>query len=123
MSKKHQQIMSKYNFKFLDFDKPKKLRLTKDHNEMYQSDCGVAGTYISNMSKEDECRFKCKYVGGKKMPRVEIRRRYGGCNVVIIVYADKMKISLNGSLYLSFSDWKDIEIIVVEAMIYLEEMK
>lgn len=48
----------------LDFNKPKKVRSTASHNEMFSSDSGVAGTYVANMSEEDKNRWKGKYVNG-----------------------------------------------------------
>jgi hypothetical protein len=69
----------------LSFDKPKKARSTEEHNKMFSSDCGVAGTYVPNMSKEDELKWKAKHIKGDE-ERVEIRKEFGGANLVIIVY-------------------------------------
>ena len=64
----------------LSFKKPKKTLSTEEHNENYSSDCGIAGTYVSNMSKEDKQRFKAKHIKGAD-ERVEIRVQTGGVNV------------------------------------------
>jgi hypothetical protein len=69
----------------LSFEKPKKVRSTEEHNKMYSSDCGVAGTFVPNMSKEDELKWKAKHIKGDD-ERVEIRKTLGGSNVLIIVY-------------------------------------
>ena len=69
----------------LDFEKPKKIRSTEEHNKKYSSDSGVAGTFVPNMSKEDELKWKAKHIQGDN-ERVEIRKTLGGSNVLIIVY-------------------------------------
>jgi hypothetical protein len=33
----------------LSFEKPKKLRSTEEHNEMYVADCDVPGVYVPNI--------------------------------------------------------------------------
>lgn len=69
----------------LSFDKPKKLRSTEKHNAMYSSDCGVPGTFVPNMSKEDRLKWKAKHIKGDD-ERIEIRKDLGGANVLIVVY-------------------------------------
>ena len=71
----------------LNFNKPKKVRSTKEHNDNHMSDSGVAGTYVPNMSKEDNKRFKAKYISGSD-ERVEIRVARRGVYIVIKVYKD-----------------------------------
>ena len=68
----------------LDFDKPKKVRSTKEHNEIYQSDSGVAGTYMPNMSEEDNKKWKAKRINGDD-ERVEIRKNFDS-QLLVIVY-------------------------------------
>ena len=48
----------------LSFETPKKLRSAEKHNEMYQSNAGVNGTYVPNMSKEDMNLWKAKHIKG-----------------------------------------------------------
>ena len=48
----------------LSFDKTKKVRSTEEHNKMHMSDSGVDGTYVPNMSKEDNERWKGKLIKG-----------------------------------------------------------
>lgn len=69
----------------LDFEKPKKVRSTEEHNDLFSSDSGVAGTFIPNMSKEDRYKWKAKHITGND-ERVEIRKTLGGSQVLIIVY-------------------------------------
>ncbi len=71
----------------LDFDKPKKVRTTEDHNNLFSSDSGVAGTFVPNMSKEDMKKWKAKHIGGDD-ERIEIRKTLGGSQVLIVVYKD-----------------------------------
>jgi hypothetical protein len=69
----------------LSFDKPKKIRSTKKHNEKFLSDSGIAGTYVPNMSKEDELKWKAKHIGGED-ERIEIRKTLNGVQLLIVVY-------------------------------------
>ena len=71
----------------LNFEKPKKVRSTEEHNNLFSSDCGVAGTFVPNMSKEDELKWKAKHIGGDD-ERIEIRKTLGGAQVLIIVYKE-----------------------------------
>ncbi len=57
----------------LCWDKPEKVRSTKEHNDMFVSDGAPPGTYVPNMSDEDKLKWKAKKIGGKD-PRVEIRK-------------------------------------------------
>jgi len=69
----------------LSFETPKKLRTAEKHNEMHQSDSGIAGTYVPNMSKEDMNLWKAKHIKGDD-ERVEIRKTLGGAQLLIVVY-------------------------------------
>jgi hypothetical protein len=71
----------------LSFEKPKKARSTEEHNELFSSDCGVAGTFVPNMSKEDQKKWKAKHISGKD-ERIEIRKTLGGAQVLIVVYKE-----------------------------------
>jgi len=68
----------------LSFDKPKKVRPTKEHNDMFTSDSGVAGTYVPNMSDTDRERWKGKYITGEN-ERIEIRKTMHGTQLLIVV--------------------------------------
>ena len=46
----------------LCWDKPKRARATKDHNEMHQADGAPPGTYVPNMSEADRLKWKAKKV-------------------------------------------------------------
>ena len=74
----------------LDFEKPKKVRSTEEHNDLFSSDLfssdsGVAGTFVPNMSEEDRYKWKAKHITGND-ERVEIRKTLGGSQVLIMVY-------------------------------------
>jgi hypothetical protein len=68
----------------LDFEKPKKIRSTEEHNEMHSSDSGVAGTFVPNMSEEDKNKWKGKHIKGDD-ERVEIRKNLDS-QLLVIVY-------------------------------------
>ena len=84
----------------LSFEKPKRLRKTSEHNKMYSSDSGIPGTYVPNMSKEDEKKFKAKHIRGDH-ERIEIRVTLGGANVNIFVFKNKY--------FPDFPDWPDYD--------------
>jgi hypothetical protein len=94
----------------LSWEKPKKARSTDAHNEAHQSDTGIPGTYVPNMSDADKDRWKAKKVGGKR-PRVEIRKTARGAGlidgkptyaqVLLVVTADKVQVSSNGKAVLN----------------------
>jgi len=73
------------NSKVLSFEVPKKLRSAEKHNEMFQSDSGIAGTYVPNMSKEDMDLWKAKHIKGED-ERIEIRKTLDGVQVLVVVY-------------------------------------
>lgn len=109
----------------LDFTKPKKLRSTEEHNEMYQSDSGVAGTYVPNMSKEDEQKWRGKQIGGQD-PRIEIRKTIHhhdpvknwatNSQILIVVRPDgTVKMSANGAMFFDFKTWTELHAAVQEA--------
>jgi len=108
----------------LSFDKPKKVVSTEEHNEKHMSDSGIAGTYVSNMSKEDSLKWKAKHIKGND-ERIEIRKMFNcGVSMVMIVYKNPKKavesgngwnrgnqdirISMNGKLDLTWDDFLDI---------------
>lgn len=116
----------------LSFEKPEKIRSTEEHNKMFSSDCGVAGTYVPNMSEEDRKKFKAKHIKGED-ERIEIRVEMGS-NILIIVYKNSkvvkydfhnykeyaknhqnIQISMNGKLDLSFEQWENIGKAINEA--------
>ena len=69
----------------LNFEKPKKIRSTQEHNNMFSSDSGVDGTYVPNMSEKDKLSWKAKHITGDH-ERVEIRKTVNGTQLLIIVY-------------------------------------
>jgi hypothetical protein len=75
--------------RLLSFEKPKKIRSVEEHNKINSSDCEVEGTYVPNMSHEDNFRWKGKHIKGDN-ERVEIRKSFG-TQVVIVVYKEPFK--------------------------------
>lgn len=115
----------------LNFDKTKKVRSTEKHNEMFQSDSGIAGTYVSNMTKEDMESWKAKHIKGDD-ERIEIRKTISGVQLLIVVYKksiktisnnwrDKQKdhndvrISMNGKLDMTYDEYYDMYEAIREA--------
>lgn len=122
--------------KILSFAKPKKVLSTEEHNNNYSSDSGVAGTYVPNMSKEDNERFKAKHIKGSD-ERVEIRVGINGVNVLIKVFKHKKKtknddwrerqndhneiqMSMNGKLDIDYDVWEQLHDATEEALALLD---
>lgn len=117
----------------LDFSKPKKIRSTEEHNEMYSSDSGIPGTFVPNMSEEDMSKWKGKHIKGKE-ERIEIRKTLDS-RLLIIVYKNTdayenewdhdMRISMNGPCRLTFKEWEELKQVVEEARekLKFEDMK
>ena len=119
--------------KLLCFDKPKKVRSTEEHNEIYMSDSGIAGTYVPNMSEEDKNKWKAKHIKGDD-ERIEIRKTMNGVQLLIVVYKKErpvkwnannrdewhkrhqnVQMSMNGKLDMTWDDFWDINEVVKEA--------
>lgn len=102
----------------LSFEKPAKLRSSSEHADKYQSDSGVPGTYVPNMSDEDKRRWKGKVCGGSD-PRVEIRKTFEGpgtyAQCLVVVRKGGVVMSLNGKATMSDKDFSDLSIAVKEA--------
>jgi hypothetical protein len=128
--------MSKLNEKVLIFEVPKKLRSAEKHNEMFQSDSGIVGTYVPNMSNEDMNLWKAKHIKGDD-ERIEIRKTIEGVQLLIVVYKKSkvvkwnkgncnhdeynkrhgnVRMSMNGKLDMSMDDYWDLTEAVKEAM-------
>lgn len=108
----------------LNFDTPKKIRSTEKHNDMFQSDSGVAGTYVPNMSKEDMDVWKAKHIKGDD-ERIEIRKTISGVQLLVVVYKrsrttktknwrdrsrdhNDVRISMNGKLDMTYDEYYDM---------------
>lgn len=118
----------------LTFEKPKNVRGTEEHNEIYSLDCGVAGTYVPNMSDEDNGKWKAKYIGGE-FARIEIRKHFDdyewkekpsnycqrpmgnySSQVCINVYPDGgVVMSMNSRTGFTSNDWNDLQQAIAEA--------
>lgn len=106
----------------LSWDKPRKLQSTAQHNDTYQSDSGVAGTYVPNMSQADKLKWKAKHIKGED-PRVEIRKTVGGTQVLIVVRLSGIRMSANGPMLWTFLEWGDLQEAKEEALEVLVEKK
>ena len=121
--------------KILNFETPKKVRSTEKHNQMFQSDSGIAGTYVSNMSAEDLGVWKAKHVKGKD-ERIEIRKTINAVQLVIIVYKkstitksknwrdrtkdhNDVRMSMNGKLDMTYDEYYDMNEAIREATVIL----
>jgi hypothetical protein len=114
----------------LDFNKPKKLRSADEHNGMYQSDSGVAGTFVPNMSSTDRAKWKAKQIDGKD-PRIEIRKTVVGrdpalkypdvsTQVLLIVRKKGIVMSANGRIAFDEKTWLELQRAVGEAQTILQ---
>mgnify|MGYP007051658946 CR=1 FL=1 len=105
----------------LQWDKPKKARSTEEHNAAHQSDTGVPGTYVPNMSDEDNKAWKAKKIGD----RVEIRKLFtdleNWAQVLIKVYGDGFEMSANGRFGLTWETFYEMQDAINEARAVLEE--
>lgn len=128
----------------LMWDKPEKVMSTEEWMAI-SADCAPPGVYVPNMSTEDAERWKAKMVGTRSgHPRVEIRKTAKGVQMLIIVAAvldprpgvnprlgrvdwkevhdweknqraANIKVSMNGTAFLSFEDWADMNAAIEEA--------
>lgn len=107
----------------INWDTPKKLRSTKEHNGIYVSDSGVPGTYVPNMSKEDQLKWKGKFINkGKDTARIELRKTFTHNNsyaqVLIIIEKDgTISMSTNGKIIMTASQWVEMNNVITEAMV------
>lgn len=85
----------------LNFEKPKKIRSTEEHNDMFSSDSGIPGTYVPNMSDDDMYKWKAKHIKGED-ERVEIRKTIHGVQVLIIVYKEIKQVKYE---YNNITEW------------------
>jgi hypothetical protein len=126
------QSINPYIGKMIDFDKPKKVRTTEEHNNMFSSDSGVAGTYVPNMSIEDQKKWKGKHIKGDD-ERIEIRKTIGGTQLLIVVYKNtrftdwkvnqdewyknhnNVRMSMNGKLDMTFKEYDEFIEVINEA--------
>lgn len=108
----------------IDWSKPKKVRSTAAHNQMFSSDSGVPGTFVPNMSEEDKLKWKGKHINkGKDNARVELRKSFSFdgeyANVLLVVEKGEhhpyIKLSTNGKVAMSFSEWGELNLVVQEA--------
>jgi hypothetical protein len=118
----------------IDFDKPKKIRSTEEHNKMHSSDSGVPGTYVPNMSEEDTKKWRGNHIKGQRIDqRIEIRKTIGGTQLLIVVYKEKrftdwrvsqtewnknhnnVRLSMNGKLDMTFDEYDEFVKVIEEA--------
>lgn len=126
----------------LYWDKPEKTMTTEEWQAI-SADSAPPGVYVPNMSDEDNSRYKAKFVGGKSgQPRVEIRKVFAGVQAVIVVSDSgagfgtqnkgkqferiegvgyNIRISFNGSAFLTWQDWDELSQAIYEAKVFLRE--
>lgn len=116
--------------KILSFEKPKKLRSSKEHNEKYMNESGHA--WIPNMSEKDMEKWRAKHITGKD-ERIEIRKTFSGTQVLIVVFKNKrftkweedrvawsknhnnVRISANGKIDMTFDQYDELKQAIEEA--------
>lgn len=100
----------------LSFDTPKRLRTTEEHNGSYQSDCGIPGTYVPNMSKEDMLKWNAKHIKGTD-ERIEIRKTVNSVQMVVKVFkSGNIEMSANGKLCFDFRIYGEFNSAINEAL-------
>ena len=118
----------------LSFEVPKKVRSTQTHNETFQSDSGIAGTYVQNMTEDDKLKWKAKHIKGKD-ERIEIRKTIEGVQLFIVVYKNPnpveysynnrdawhkrhqdIQMSMNGKLDMTYDNFFDMGAALREAI-------
>lgn len=111
----------------LNFETPPKSLPGEEHNERYQSDTGVPGTYVPNMSESWRRTFKAKHIKGKD-PRIEIRKGLDNGVQVLIVVRDGCKamgleMSANGKMKWKAAEWGALTTAIYEAVEHLRRNK
>ena len=129
----------------LDFSKPQKVNIEAGF------DGGPDGGHVPQMSSSDAQRWKAKrFNKGKEDDRIELRKSFGAVQVMIIVALDgwnlskkyekreahvqgngwhtdtrglNVRMSMNGSLLLTFEQFAEFDTIVNEARTLLESDK
>lgn len=122
----------------LSFEKPKKIRSTKDHNREFMSEARASGTYVPNMSEKDKTKWKAKKIGGDDR-RIEIRKSIRGfdpmidkrnrergytrskencgAEILMIVRPDSSVVmSANGRMAFGCGQWKELQEAYQEAI-------
>lgn len=112
----------------LRWDKPPRVESVEDWKSI-QADSAPPGTYQPNMSDEDAQTWRAE-LKGKTTDHcvVEIRRRVGGALLVVKVardgvirdkygyhYTGDIALSLNGTGYLTFEEWRELGQCIEEA--------
>jgi len=100
----------------LTFEKPKKVRKTEEHNIKFMSDSGVNGTYVPNMSEDDMKRWKAKHIEGDNEPKKYPSGAWNSpAHKQWYEQRDNIKISMNGSLWMSFDEQIEMQQAIEEA--------
>jgi hypothetical protein len=113
---------------FVNWDKPKKVHSTKEHNKMNSSDSGVAGTYVPNMSEENAYDWKGKIINrGKENVRAELRKTFSGdghyAQVLIVINNEGLKMSANGSIQMTHIEHNQMNSAINEAKMLIRIVK
>lgn len=116
----------------INWDKPKKVRTTEEHNKMYSSDSGIPGTYVPNMSEEDLYSWRGKLVGQRTgFPHVELRKAFTADVLIYVSLGEGFKISKyegpdqtkginvrissNAAISLTFEELQELNLVIEEA--------
>ena len=105
----------------LSWDKPAKV-MTQEEWRSISADGAPPGVYVPNMSAGDATKWRAKLIGRHgDHPRVEIRKTAGGTQILIVVCADEIAMSMNGTAKLGIADYGDMHRAVAEAQAVIRE--
>ena len=115
----------------ISWEKPKKAVPHAEHAEKHQSDSGIPGTYVPNMSQEDRFKWKGRHIKTGKDQRVEIRKTLSTganhCDLLVVVRYKgpglDVTISGNNKQHYDASDYLDLIRVVQEAYTLLVESR
>lgn len=123
------------------WDKPQKIQSTAEHNKMYSSDSGIAGTFVPNMSAADMLKWKGTFKKPRLFPDspyVELRKTFSrddsyaqvfiivainGHNYNKVIPGDNkstnVRISTNGVIAMTFEELNELQQAIIEAQDFL----
>jgi hypothetical protein len=85
------------------------------------ADGAPPGVYTPNMSDEDARRWKARAFGGDD-PRVEIRKRLVGVQLVVVVRpGGSVRLAMNGTARFTQGEFRELADAYAEALAYLSQ--
>ena len=111
----------------INWDKPKQVRTTKEHNETFVADSAPPGVYVPNMSEADKQAWKGKHINkGKDNERVEVRKTFSSRDnyaqmLMVVTKGEGVTISANGKMDMTFEELKEFNEAMTEALEIINE--